>query len=750
MKTPIHASKQFILNDRGGLLLNEIGKSKLEVAFVLLAIFAALLSAFNTWQHVTIASLLPDANGMQGMMLGCGALFLSTVTWAAILRVIGMGIRLSLTLAFLVAHVFFATATYLPLTITQGYLALFGILGVTIGGIVVVRNLTLGLGLWCLIGLLMIPVLWSAIAFITFALPHANFFTVFSADRIDAGMVDLFHQRAYVQMIHNYGIPSVGINGLAYHNYHWLVAYPLSTLSDFSGIDVKKVHANMLPGFTGPVLIHGVTIGLVLLSSRLLHGLLAAMFVIGLYIIAVLVSPAIIYGLVFLTPSTAYSVALAAPLIGLFVWYLNGNLSQLKSWHFLVLGAFVLVVGLAKVNTMLQIAAVMGVLWCAFVLRPRNWLIGTLFASSCVLVAAVGSIYFVWEIWQHSLLSTSAPEAYKRAFQALPALRQAAILNDIQGSLIKDADNPMMSSFERQVFYKSTIGAGLLGLTLFSVLFCYGLRGLRKDWRYLLVVSFFVVLTYLLIIQRSVFGMVTPTQVQYIILPGLLIGICIFVTVVTQWLLSISAVKAFFSSTNSDVIVAAVVLVLAVTMLLAIHLRVTPKVRMAALGAVASNPGMLANEQGKVLLRRLTAPRVSTLGVSSSRPKGPDAVIRFWDNWNRQPLYQKSQLLQQFAEARQGQDIAVFIPATHAFWGAARANQLQNNMFWFQGATGLVLYRGKVEISSDFSKGLRGRGVSDFGAEAAALVSSAGSVFCWPRFEGHLIVDLDLNIVADC
>ena len=71
-------------------------------------------------------------------------------------------------------------------------------------------------------------------------------------------------------------------------------------------------------------------------------------------------------------------------------------------------------------------------------------------------------------------------------------------------------------------------------------------------------------------------------------------------------------------------------------------------------------------------------------------------------------------------------------------------------MFWFQGATGLVLYRGKVELASDFSKGFRGRGISDFGAEAAALISNNESVFCWSRFEGYLIVDLDLNILADC
>ena len=55
------------------------GESRLELAFVLFAVLAVLFSAFNTWQHVTITSLLPETTSMRGMMLGCAALFLSTV-----------------------------------------------------------------------------------------------------------------------------------------------------------------------------------------------------------------------------------------------------------------------------------------------------------------------------------------------------------------------------------------------------------------------------------------------------------------------------------------------------------------------------------------------------------------------------------------------------------------------------------------------------------------------------------------------
>ena len=226
------------------------GRSGPELAFVIFALLAALFSAFNTFQHVSFTSFLPDTSSMQGMTLGCAAMFLSTVSWAALIRCLGAGTRLALAFGFLIAHGVFAAATYLPVFITQAYLVVFGLVGLVFLVLNLIRNLTPKLGLWCLSGILMIPVLWSAVAFITFGLTHANFMTSFVADRL-AGpvMTDLLHQRAYIQIIHNHGVPSVGINGLGYHQYHWLVAYPLSTLSDFSGIEITRIHANSGPAF---------------------------------------------------------------------------------------------------------------------------------------------------------------------------------------------------------------------------------------------------------------------------------------------------------------------------------------------------------------------------------------------------------------------------------------------------------------------------------------------------------------------
>ena len=72
------------------------GSSGVEASFSLFAVFAAALAVFNTWQHMKIASIIPETPDLTDMGLGCAALFLSTVTWAAIGRTLGAGVRIGL------------------------------------------------------------------------------------------------------------------------------------------------------------------------------------------------------------------------------------------------------------------------------------------------------------------------------------------------------------------------------------------------------------------------------------------------------------------------------------------------------------------------------------------------------------------------------------------------------------------------------------------------------------------------------
>ncbi|RPH15537.1 MAG: hypothetical protein CBC49_005130 [Alphaproteobacteria bacterium TMED89] len=735
---------------KGGLsTCLSFGRSGQELTFVIFALLAALFSAFNTFQHVSFTSFLPDTSSMLGMTLGCAALFLSTVSWAVLIRCLGAGTRMAIAFGYLIAHGVFASATYLPVLLTQAYLVVFGLVGLGFLVLNLIRNLTPTVGLWCLSGLLMIPVLWSSVAFITFALTHANFVTSFVADRLMGPvMTDLLHQRAYIQIIHNHGVPSVGINGLGYHQYHWLVAYPLSTLSDFSGIEITRIHANILPGFTAPVLIHGLGVGLILMSSRLWLALAVSLKVLMVYVLAVLLSPVIVYGLVFVTPSTAYSLALAGPMIGLFVWYFSGNLSQLRSWHFLVFGGFIIAIGLSKVNTVLQVSILMGVLWCAFVLRLKNWILGVVFATLCLATTAAACLYFLVEIYSHGLVRAAAPEAFKSAFQALPELQQRAILEDVKQSLMPRAASAKQSEFERNVFYESAFGLSAIGLTILSVSLSLGVRGLRKHWHYM-VLGGLVLLTLALVVQRTIFGYTTPTQVLYIIFPGLLLGLAFVSVVVTRPMVRIIGSKIPHARWGGRAL-AAGALVFAGLTLSIVHFKTTPEVRAMAVMTVSSDIGQLTTRQGKEILGSLTAPRVSTLGFGAPQPTGPAALAQYWESWDQRPLYQRAQSLQNFAQEHGDKKIAVFIPRSNPFWKQRPNAEETNSMFWVQGSTGLVLYRGKIERNADFKSGIVGRGISDFGGESAALISNSESVFCWSRFDGFTIIDFDLNVITEC
>ena len=70
-------------------------------------------------------------------------------------------------------------------------------------------------------------------------------------------------------------------------------------------------------------------------------------------------------------------------------------------------------------------------------------------------------------------------------------------------------------------------------------------------------------------------------------------------------------------------------------------------------------------------------------------------------------------------------------------------------MFWWHGAVGLVRNRGKIERLLDFNKDVRARGINHFSAQSA-VISKNESVFCWSRFDGCVIIDLDFKGAAEC
>ena len=726
--------------------------SKLYAAIALVAFFAAALSAFGSWQHVSIAGFMPSTPNMGGMALACGALFLSTVTWAGLLRALGMNGRVSIAAGFLIGHVAFAAATYLPVFLSLTYVALFGILGAGLAGAVILRHVSLSLGIWTLTGLSVIPILWAAIGIVVFALQHANFFTVFYADRfVQPVILDLLHQRAYLQMIHNFGVPSVGINGLGYHNYHWLVAYPVSTLADITGLEITLVHANILPGFTGPVLIHGIAVGIVLMAKRVLTGLLAVVLCFLIYTLAVMFSATINYGLVFLAPSSAYSIALFAPMVGLFIWFLNGNLSRLRTYHFALIGGFVLVVGLAKANTMFQASILMGTLWAGFVLNRKAWVGGALWATFILLLTAGGCLYLLLEILKHGSPIVDAPERYQAAFEALPEARQAALLADVKDTLLLHPhefdSNSSWNEFERGTFYQTPIGIGAIGISALSLCSLLGLKSVRRH-RVHQVVWLMLALSLILLIQRSFFGYTTPTQVLYFALPALLVGILASAAALGDVVPKDVRIGTFGAPLKRSVL-AGCALGGALLALTLVHSLTTPKVKGAASYVAATKVGI--NARSRELIGHLTYQRTSTLGINAAREPWPEAASNYWRSFDQVGLYRLSQRLEALADEVEGGKVAVFIPATNPYWrNIGKISDPRSLMFWIQGSAGVVLYRGKIHRRTSFKRSYTGRGISDFGSQSASQISDPNNVFCWDRFRGFVIVDHKGDEILSC
>ena len=139
------------------------------------------------------------------------------------------------------------------------------------------------------------------------------------------------------------------------------------------------------------------------------------------------------------------------------------------------------------------------------------------------------------------------------------------------------AESAIKWEFEQNVFYQSAFGLTAIALTILSVSLSLGVRGFRKH-RHYRVLGVLVVLTWALVVQRTIFGYTTPTQVLYIILPGLLLGLTFISLVVTRPVVRIIGSKMSLPSWSSTAL-AASALVVAGLLLLIVHVQTTPKVR---------------------------------------------------------------------------------------------------------------------------------------------------------------------------
>lgn len=731
-------------------MFGQFGKTNHEAAFAVASLVAFGLAVFGTHQHVLITSIIPDQPNMLLASLASGALLLSTVFWSALLRQIGLIPSISIALGFLVGHALFAVAGIMPDLVTTAYVLVVGALGLIISVFFCLRKLSIRLILYGLSAVLLVPVLWLTVGWVAFALPHSNFFNAFVADRsVNGTIVDFLHQRAYVQMVHNYGVPSIGLNGLGYHAYHWLVAYPLSTIATVSSTDVLAVHANILPGFTGPVLLHGIATGVVLASRKAIHGVLILLVIGSLYLLGMSFHKLITYGLVFLTPSTAYSLGLAAPVLGLFLWYFKGNLGKLRSWHFVILLGFVVIVGLAKVSSVFQVALLMGGLWFAFVANGQKSFGGKASVTALTTLAALVSIALVYEATLHNRTDPPTPTAYLEAFNALDIDERTNIEIDAESTLLENKRVVSASStqFENSEFYQSANGLATILATLALMLLLLRPRLFRRHRlsRWIMIT---LILSLVVVVQRSFFGFTRPTQVTYILLPSMLLGAMALGDLLGD--LSRSGVNRIPRSLGKEfkqIALAGTVLLFVGFMLLAAGDRTVGYVRNAAASEATKSLGSLANPQGRRLIAQLTGQRVGLFGFSQGDP-WPAAASRYWEAWDNRPA---AQIKRRLAEIKATDNrSAVFVSADSSFWSMGRNIDDRSPMFWIQGSIGLPLYRGKLNLTGLPTSGFRGRGISDYSNVAASPLTFESSVFCWERFRGFKIVNIEGQLLLQC
>ena len=733
--------------------VGEFGHQRVDVAFSFLCILSALLSLLGVYHHQFVASIIPSIPITLEVPLCMSGFFIGMVAWAGIFKRFGFQFPLYILLSFLTSHCIFIVLKFLPAEISRGYFIVFGVVGLAFAAKSIRNNLSLPLALYAGAGIVFVCFCWFAVASALLGLPHANHFSIFAFSRLpEVSSIDVLHQASYMQLIHNFNVPSVGINGLGYHNYHWLFAYPLSTLVKASGLPFHFVHGDLLPAFSAPVLLNGVMTGVLVGCGRVRGFVIALSALAALYGAAVLSMPLINHALLLISPSSAYSLALIAPLLGFYVWAFSGNISQLRAWHFLILGVFVVLVGLAKVNTVFMASIAFAGVWLPFVLlKKTSWLargVVTIFASITALIV----LYLIWEIIQHGRLQGPTPQGYLNMVNALPLEAQQALKADIFASLdpVSARVEFSLESFEAKSFWKRPVG--LVGIAL-SILLPFLLlvlkQGRRHALQYLAGVS--LAASGIFVLVWVVWVLPRPTQAIYIMAAPLLLALIILGSVLSR-LIGRKLGSRVLGSTNfrTAILALSVVVILASAWPLD-HLRKQLGVTAAAAATVWV--GQFATDKGKRMIRQSAKKRFSSL-YSPAEPKWPTSAPAYWSRWEATYLSGIKKNLREVV--RETPRTAVFISADSEFW--AHSTNRPATMFWVQANLGVPLYRGKIAFKGKSSTGLddlprigyRGRGMSDSSIEAGAHIQAASNVYCWRRFEGWQIVHLDGSFLKQC
>ena len=733
--------------------LGTFGHQRIEIAFSFLCILSALLSLLGVSHHQYVASIIPSIPVTLEVPFYMSGFFMGMVAWAGIFKRFGLQFPLCLLLSFLASHCIFIGLKFFPAEISRAYFMVFGAIGLAYAVKSVWNNFSLTLALYAGAGIVFVCFCWFAVASALFGLPHANHFSIFASARLPAmTSIDVLHQASYMQLIHRFSVPSVGINGLGYHNYHWLFAYPFSTLVKASGLPFHLVHGNLLPAFSAPVLLNGVMTGILVGCGRVRGIVITLICLAALYTAAALTMPLINHAILLISPSSAYSMALIAPLLGFYVWVFSGNISQLRAWHFLILGVFVVLVGLAKVNTVFMGSIAFAGVWLPFVfLKRKSWLargVVTIIASVTALIV----LYLIWEILQHGRVQAPTPLGYRDMVNALPLEAQQALKADILASLdpVSAMVRQPLESFEREAFWKRPVGlVGIALSTLLPFLLLVPGQGRRHPLQYLAAVS--LAASAIFVLLWVVWVLPRPTQAIYILAAPLLLALIIFGSVLSR-LIGRRLGSRLLSSTRFR----AAILALSVVVILASawpldHLR--NRLGLTAANAATHWVGKFATQNGKQRINQSAKKRFSAL-YSPPEPQWPTSAPAYWQRWDATYL---STIRKGLGEVvRENPRTAVFISADNVFW--EHSPNRAATMFWIQATLGVPLYRGKIAFKEEDSSSLdalpeknyTGRGMSDSSIEAGARIQSASNVYCWGRFDGWQIVRLDGSFLKQC
>ena len=728
-------------------MFGKLSDLRLSHAF-LVVIFACLLSLFIEFKQIVIVGFIPDYDDLSYVSPWVCLFLLSLQFWMSLLRAIGLESRLSIAAGFFAGFVAFLSLTYLPPAIGQIYLTVTGLLGLVSGAFqlfVMVRTLSnwLVASMAVVTGLLAIPAIWTAVGWILFSLPHPDFLTMFSVIHgWPVAVFDLLHFLSYSQMIHEHGVPSVGMNGLAFHQYHWLAGYPVSSLATLSGMAVPEVVAGFTGTFLTPFLFVGILLGAILASSSAFARVLTVGISFAIYGVASQTMPAIAFGLVFISPSMALSLALFAPLAGMVVSVLDWRNEAVPLGYVWLFVVGVVLVGLAKITTLPHAVILILSFGAVVLLHPKVSLALKGQALAALMIAGLATAFLLYSGGQQLRTVVDEPTGYTAMLESLSPEDRSQLVSDIKTSRASQAISGATDrlSYEKSNFWNTV--PGVVGIFLVASMFAVGLLA---QWRQSLFVKIVLLLPaiglFSYLILRLFIGQQTPVQAVYVLLP-----ILIFASYLVGSAF-VSSMTAFFgqAATRANRTIGMGALIAVLVLFSGANITTAMLGQKTVSGFAAKRAiitvGQLASPRGKELIGSIVGERAQTFRVGNY-PDWPASSSRYWTVWDSLPLGAIKNEAHQLKEAMKatGEKVALFVPVDHAFW--AQSENVSRSL-WFPGVVGVPLYRGRTRrAEGEDVTPYRGRGFSDFGHEASSPIKDFRNVHCWSRFDGWTIIEL--------